>query len=406
MSTPAGSAGGGSKADWLVHTIALVVVAIGFLVIEPWRADRSPIPPVALSTGATLELPLRGYLYTYSAHPCLASGLARTLADGSSIVLFGSSELTSADHPSKPMNFFNNELHVPLAAIGHAGNQSFSIYAQLVAANADLTRSRITILVSPGWFVGKPGRRGTDLEAFLEYQPAPSLYRMRERFLSDDPDVARVASYLADHRLDLGAAGPIVRWNVRAASRWGAAVNPLAQWWDGFVVEATEEQMICTPKTVEHPMPPRVQLGSDEWGERFAQGKAEHLAQCTNNPFFVNDAFYAEYVAGETRTVEALPFNEDRELTDLVLLLDYLKAHNAHPFFVLQPLNPFVYTNTKDLDPTMDRIREELDARDFALLDLWSSDTADFEPGILTDVMHLGPVGWYHIDSTLAAYFP
>ena len=54
----------------------------------------------------------------------------------------------------------------------------------------------------------------------------------------------------------------------------------------------------------------------------------------------------------------------------------------------------------------MDRIKEELDSRDFTYLDLWIDDTADFRPGVLTDVMHLGPLGWYRIDSALAAYFP
>ena len=28
------------------------------------------------------------------------------------------------------------------------------------------------------------------------------------------------------------------------------------------------------------------------------------------------------------------------------------------------------------------------------------------ERWVLTDVMHLGPLGWYRIDSALAAYFP
>jgi len=37
---------------------------------------------------------------------------------------------------------------------------------------------------------------------------------------------------------------------------------------------------------------------------------------------------------------------------------------------------------------------------------LWTSDTTRFEPGILTDVMHLGPLGWYRVDSALATYFP
>ena len=143
-----------------------------------------------------------------------------------------------------------------------------------------------------------------------------------------------------------------------------------------------------------------------DWNARYTQGVKEHLAQCTNNKVFVNDAYYAEHVQGKTRQLEPHPFEENRELHDFISLLDLLKSTHAKPCFILQPLNPYVYTNLREVDPTMDRIRRELHGHGFDYLDLWVSDTTDFRPGTLTDVMHLGPLGWYRVDSAIAAYFP
>ncbi|MCC6839692.1 MAG: hypothetical protein IT230_05995, partial [Flavobacteriales bacterium] len=69
------------------------------------------------------------------------------------------------------------------------------------------------------------------------------------------------------------------------------------------------------------------------------------------------------------------------------------------------PLNPYVYANIKDVTPTMAWIRHELDTRSLPYLDLWVDDTAKFRPGTLTDVMHLGPLGWYRVDSALYSCF-
>lgn len=354
---------------------------------------------------AKLTYPLHGYIDNYATEPRLSSMLARTLADGSSIVLLGSSELATADHPAKPVNFFNKELGRPLFAIGHDGNQTFSMHAQLIAADIDLKNAELAILISPSWFVDRAGRSGTELATFLEYQPSPSLYRIQSRIKAGDPLAAPVGVFMAEHERELGSAQPIALWLARNASPTGRWLYAFSQPLNDAVIRATSEDMLFEPRLKEETLPARADTIPMDWSARYAQGRAEHLAKCTNNKVFVNDAYYAEHVHGKTREVDIHPLDANRELRDFRGLLDYLKATNAKPFFILQPLNPYVYTNLKALDPTMNAVRQELDQAGFRYLDMWVTDTADFQPGTLTDVMHLGPLGWYRVDSAMATYF-
>ncbi len=385
----------------LEHATALVIAAGAV-----WAASAALPREVTPEPRTALAHPLTGYLENYSAEPWLSHLLAQSFSNGGSIVLFGSSELTSADHPAKPVNFFNKELHVPLLALGHAGNQCRSIHAQLIAADAPLQRARIAILLSPGWFLGNSAKRGTELAAFLEYQPSPSLYAVAARAMLGDTAITPVTGYLREHAHELGSAQPVVKWLMRDASAWNRARYFFSQPWDRWRIEATKQPMLddppMRPHLVEWVMPP---IDSVPWNQLMQTSREEHLAACTNNRVLVNDAYYTEYVKGGTKTVDAIAPEQSRELRDLRLLLGFLKREKARPLFVLQPLNPYVYTNLREADATMATVRDEVRAHGFELLDLWTSDTARFEPGVLTDVMHLGALGWYKVDSALMSHF-
>ncbi len=100
-----------AHSGWFVHGAALLLAAGGGWcavsyggLLDVWCS--------ALPRKADFEYPLSGYFDNYTQHPRLAAALQRTFEEGTSIVLFGSSELTTADHPSKPAIFFNERLNV------------------------------------------------------------------------------------------------------------------------------------------------------------------------------------------------------------------------------------------------------------------------------------------------------
>ncbi|MFN8351238.1 MAG: D-alanyl-lipoteichoic acid biosynthesis protein DltD [Flavobacteriales bacterium] len=387
---------------WRTHAIGLALAAAIAIPAGLWIGERSGC---GCAFPTPLRSPLRGYLDTYKAHPHLASALAHTLEDGTSLVLLGSSELTTADHPSKPVNFFNQRLGIPLLALGHAGNQSFSIHAQLIAADVDLRKARLAILVSPSWFVDRSALTGTELAAFLDYQPSPSLYRIHRRIRRGDTLALPVGRYLAEHLDELGAAQPIALWLARNGSLSGRLRYAFSQPWNAAIIRLTEERMDVDLRPPPEPLAAPEDTVAPDRQALYAAAEAEHRSQCTNNRVFVNDAYYAEHVQGRTRRLDVHAEADNRELRDFRALLDFLHTSHAEPLFILQPLNPYVYENLPEADATMDAIRSAIQAHGFDLFDLWTSDTAAFRPGTLTDVMHLGPLGWYRVDSALNAYY-
>jgi D-alanine transfer protein len=356
---------------------------------------------------SALTWPLAGYEPTYADEPYLASLLGQCLKNGSSLVLFGSSELTTAAHPAKPTLFFPNELKVPLLAVGHEGNQSFSIHAQLIAADAPLDQARLAILVSPGWFGGNSARRGTALEAFLEYQPTPSFYRVYRRLQRRDVQAVPYTDYLLDHERELTGAQPIVQLMTQEA---GAGVR-LLHWfnlpWVRYRADLVADTMLEVPKLSGKDRGPwsMPQFTPEEWADRYRSGIADQMKLCTNNSLYVNDAYYSTYLQHGLKEVHPVPFAENRELRDLASLLDFLEHEKAQPFFIIQPLNPYAYSNLPEMTPTMDSVRNMIAQHGFKFLDMWTDDTARYTPGTLTDVQHLGPLGWYRVDSALTTYF-
>jgi D-alanine transfer protein len=385
--------------------LALLLACALLWIVSPLiHTDTSKTESTVRTT--RLSWPLSGYLDNYKTEPYLSSLLAGTLADGSSIVLFGSSELATEDHPAKPVNFFNKRLKQPLLAIGHDGNQCLAIHSQLITAGGDLSRAKLAILLSPSWFGGAPGRRGTELSCFLEYNPSPSLYRLVDRMANADTLVRPAQQYLVQHANDLAAAEPIVKYLVQS----GSALNTAKYWfalpWTSNLKDHAQPVMMLEPKPLMAPdIHTGVAIDPPEWDSLYADAVKAHLSVCTNNEVFINDEFYSTYINGDTRLLRPLPVEENREFQDLIALLDYLVAMNADPVFIVQPVNPFVYTDLDAFDPTIQRIKDELRSRGFAYLDLWATDTAHFDPGVLTDAAHLGAYGWYRVDSMILAHF-
>lgn len=392
---------GAPVSGWREHGTAILLASCMVGAVAMFTDLLRPANMIA-STGLTL--PLHGHMDNYAREPFLSPLLASALSDGSSIVLFGSSELTTKDHPAKPINFFNKRLGRPLLVIGHDGNQCFAIHSQLISAGSELSKAKLAIMLSPSWFGGTPGQRGTELSCFLEYNPSPSLYRVHQRLMNGDTTTLPVQDYLVRHADDLSMASSVVKEIIARGSALESAKHWFVRPYDALVVEGTRNNMLDMPLLGTVPLA-RGDSSEVDWAALRAVAVAEHVAECTNNRFYINNEYYSTYVNGSTRLLRPLEEKDNQELRDLIALLDHLKNMNADPLFVVQPVNPFVYVDVRGFTATMDRVKAELDERGFAYLDLWEDDTARFRPGVLTDAAHLGALGWYKVDSALMAHF-
>ena len=104
--------------------------------------------------------------------------LGNALSDGTLVVL-GSSELSSHDLRFVPYRFFPEELKVPTLAYGHAMFQSYGIVSVLESVADSLTpNTRLVIMVSPAWFAS-----GGQLprSAFAEHVTGPVWERLWDK---------------------------------------------------------------------------------------------------------------------------------------------------------------------------------------------------------------------------------
>ena len=89
------------------------------------------------------------HLGNFSAHPGYEDLFLSTGDSSENIWMIGSSEL-GVNTPATPYNFINENFRTQLKGLGHAGNQSFSIYSMLLSNPSKIENTTIIILVSPG----------------------------------------------------------------------------------------------------------------------------------------------------------------------------------------------------------------------------------------------------------------
>jgi poly-D-alanine transfer protein DltD len=98
------------------------------------------------------------------------------------IFLLGSSELVYQS-PAIPYNFISSHFKTKLKAVGHAGNQCFSIYTQLLANYQRLNNAPVVVIISPGWFESKASK-GTTSKIFLEWVMIPLRFLILKKMLT------------------------------------------------------------------------------------------------------------------------------------------------------------------------------------------------------------------------------
>jgi poly-D-alanine transfer protein DltD len=80
------------------------------------------------------------------------------------------------------------------------------------------------------------------------------------------------------------------------------------------------------------------------------------------------------------------------------MLIKLLKAKNVNASFIIMPINPYYYTNSKELTPLIKTLQTELEINNYPCLNLWNADTATYDIGILKDIMHISKYAWYKVD--------
>ena len=314
------------------------------------------------------------------------------------IYLMGSSELTHTSSAA-PYNFIPDHFQTKVVAIGHAGNQCFSIYSQLLANQDKLEGAPIVILLSPGWF-HTHFSSGTASSSFLEYN-TPTFLNQVLANAPDDEFRAYEAKRIADFYTEIvnpDLSLKLLNYEHQSSKSFihKGCYYPLIaldEWLNRKKYEliGKPEKPVYGRKAI---VPEAIHI---DWDSLLTAAKEEQRKRSTSNDWWIEDAFFAETNGDNGRLFPVSDAN-NTELEDFRMLVKFLKARKANVSFVIMPLNPSYYENCAELTPVMQNLEKELKANHFPYLNTWDSNPKTFDNGILSDVMHYSDYGWYRVN--------
>jgi D-alanyl-lipoteichoic acid biosynthesis protein DltD len=323
------------------------------------------------------------------------------------IFLLGSSELIN-NSPAVPYRFITSHFTTKVKAIGHAGNQCFSLFAQLLANTDRLNQAPVTFIISPGWFESK-NTKGTSAEVFLEFNSErfiKSIYRDtadREFQQYAAKRISQMYSEFNSPNLLL----KLMNENYLASKSiiHRICFEPLICF-DRFLLNRKEKLEGLETKVL---IPKRLSLSCDSvripWDSLFDAGRADALKKATNNSMGINNAYYTEYIHGRTGKIEPVDQANNQELEDFKLLIRLVSAKKVNASFIISPLNALYYKNLREIDPTIQLVEKEIQDAHFPCLNLLCTDVSKYEKPVLTDIMHMADYGWYKADQFIVSTY-
>lgn len=320
--------------------------------------------------------------------------LGNALSDGTLVVL-GSSELSSHDLRFVPYRFFPEELKVPTLAYGHAMFQSYGMVSVLESVADSLTpNTRLVIMVSPAWFAS-----GGQLprSAFAEHVTGPVWNR-----LWDKPSTReQLQTWISDNAnwglLWLIANGHVAELKDKVSLWWNARQEPAPD---------KPRSKLSVPAHRYVVWPSAARLNAGHWSRLTQEAREVEHKLGGNNPYDVRDDYYKQYLASLYSPARNEFANVDpltrTELGDLSRLMALLQKRKVKAYFVIQPFNPKLILDMERFDPVVAAITGMCTRYQMGCLDLYS---IPFEPGMVRDDMHLAELGWAMADQGIAEYF-
>ena len=318
------------------------------------------------------------------------------------IVVFGSSELVL--YPNQkflPQNYFNNDLNLPLRVQGNEGQQDFVIMAQLAACDNDIVRqnARVVVLLSPSWFTGS-NDNGLIMPKFLEYMYSGMMNKLYFQSETDDKYRNLVSDYIQKNISLIKDPNFIYKFPLDILEN-----DYLDNVIKKNLIEAFDSKDI-NPQIVTY-INPKLDYDS-------LKIEANSVALPTsNNIYGINNEYYTKYIEPQIRK-RNFPFSivvppeldKNQEYQDFLTLLDFFKSYKIKPLFVMQNLNPYVFEKNRDeANELMLNIKSKVLEHGFEYLDMWSYKKEDYQIGSMTDIVHMGELGWITVDKKIIDYF-
>lgn len=344
-------------------------------------------------------------------NPCAREVLTRAANKGKHVLIFGSSELTNTQDPFIPYRFLNDQ-HIPTVAFGHAGNQSLAILAELASRPVSYKNSQLVIMLSPGWFEAQYSS-GTSIVNFLDNVNEYDLQQIAFNKRVPHETVDYISQYLFKNLPVINNPSSVMRYMAYNAaisnSKTGFVYSPFAYLHGRYSAFKYSNDYVPTHTTPACSPPKKTDLGEIpdiNWNALTDSITREFLKTCTNNNMGIRNEYYTEWVQGKpAKKLAAVNAPNNQEFHDYNRLIEYLTSTQCDVHFVMMPLHPHTHENLTILKPMLDEVKKIALSNGFSYYDMMVYDTAKYEKGILSDIMHLGSAGWLRVNQSVVQQF-
>lgn len=340
-------------------------------------------------------------------------GLAflRRSAEQGDIFLLGSSEL-EIHVPQHPKYLFPNaQAPWQVFPSGRAYAQSLQEAIRLGALPAQTMQGqKVVLITSLQWFsspeIIKAGQqaRFSELQYYHTLQN-PALSKETKTYLAQ-----RMVGFLKDNSLFKQA---VLYSRLTLSNQWQDKVilTLMTPYYSGLKFYLSLRDKWQTYKLIKQ-QPPYKQTAPRQinWPQEYAKATEEGKLSCTNNKFYVENAYYdrwlknnIDYVKGKSDKVELL---QGKEWDDLECLLRLCRENKVSLYVVIMSTNGYYYDYTGMTKATRAAFYKQLTGvlqkHNVPYLNLQDK---EYEPYFYYDVMHLGWRGWLYVDEQLTRHY-
>lgn len=336
----------------------------------------------------------------------LQSSLQKTLSlqndlESGKIVAFATSELVI--YPNQrflPQKFFNDELKQPLRVQGNEGQQTFAIMSQLAACFNEKSKenAKIAIFLSPSWFTGN-GNNGTKIPKFLEFMPLGMMNKLYFESIIDDSFKLLISEYVQKN----------INYIEKPSFLYKQSYENIKEdYLDNYIKKYIIQNFQNKTNEVISYTTPKIDYKALE-----QEASNMEKINSNNNIYGINNQYFSKVIQPEinkgnfpfTITVES-DLSKNQEYQDFLVLLKLLSNYKIKPFFIIEDFHPDIYIKNRDkMETVIQTIKSKIEEYNYSYYDMWSYKKESYELGNLTDLVHLGEVGWVKLNQKIIEHF-
>lgn len=333
------------------------------------------------------------------------------LADNSSILLFGSSELSASDNVAYPPALFNGgNSDYNIIMVGRGTMQSLHHAITLGAVADDIENKKVVLILSPQWFTashlsGEAYASRFSERLFSHMVKNKNLSYETKRKLADRAESLLETGNPEEYRRVLLYDKVYIEKNASLAERLQVAA------WD-IVMEnkQTRDLLMELEKITVSPSEEQVVAENIDYQELLKKAEQAGVKACTNNNLYIYDYYYTTYIESGYFSNKGVntgaSYLESPEYDDLELFFKVCEDTGITPLIVNIPVNGIWYDWTgfpqASRKAYYQKIRDICMAHGVSVLDF--SDK-EYEPYFLKDIMHLGWKGWAYLNEGVYRYY-